>query len=841
MIMKIRKKHLIALLVLLALVAGVATGVMIMSSDSDGNTANAAEFADIAGGGNGVGGGNVRYRADIGDERGNGGGNANDVIRRLIASKGGNFKCQNGVVWYAYFSSSGVPVAVVNGWAYAGVHLNGNWDGGVGGGRPEWGAYDGYLQSKYVDIDVPGAGTRTVLQSNNSVGWLAGCLMVPADSYGWYDTTETGYELASKSTVSSSDLNACYIQYDNSAIGTDGYPKMGNDGRGYSYTKEDRPTNGHLAEGGNVVVTPYGELIDSLKDSKYSKPAGSADETNRNREELSEKIANACKNTQNTGTSMTIPTDSDLSKAVAKGGIEKLMLTGKQQSVSYPIASNQWYWRKTTRIMRHVKNCNGQSVMNENGHYFTCMSGKYSGDPNFPISNWRPENWQNDRSYNQTHDGNFVGYYCYDTGQGASQGEYASGCWNNVKNKATVGYNKISFIPIRHKYLINILCNKTDYENYKSYFGTFGFTGNYYENGPFGSHRFQASMISPVYYDNGTSSDTAGVFPRVAKLLASNGKLAGWHVTGTDDHSVSQLYAHDYNAENDPVYSKECPFDCIPSSPDGDGASNRATRDNVGNGTSNKWDPALNRQGVKVTSTDTKGKLQTDSKVSADMTFFRNNYWNNFRVDAWAPQDEESITYDGSNAKRTIVTRNEDATPWKKSNGASLQGYRQGDTNNYVNILNPGMAGGAPLGAQTSPSAAKIGTYGSSSGISEGAITAVMNGQINDFRIKAPWASDAEMPIRLNVRYEYDVKNAAMVFVGQQSRGTDVESSPIGAVQATSDGKCDATFTGTYKNTDDKNYQYTGAGTTNEIDRKLDGSDEFARAALIQFIRATAE
>lgn len=50
MIRKIRKKHLIALLALLALVAGVATGVMIMSSDSDGNTANADEFADIAGG-----------------------------------------------------------------------------------------------------------------------------------------------------------------------------------------------------------------------------------------------------------------------------------------------------------------------------------------------------------------------------------------------------------------------------------------------------------------------------------------------------------------------------------------------------------------------------------------------------------------------------------------------------------------------------------------------------------------------------------------------------------------------------------------------------------------------
>lgn len=832
MIRKIRKKHLVALLALLALVAGVATGAMIMSSDSDGNTANADEFADIAGGGGGGGGieSGPKYTAAIGDEKGNGTGVANEVIRDLIKSKNGNFKCQNGVVWYVVYQS-GVPAVRYGAGSTVdmNVHRDGNWiQGRVGGGIGDWAKYERYLNTKYTT-------SGNTYLNGTTQGWQAGCLMVPADTYGWYETTETGYELASKSTVNRSDLNACYIQYDNSAIGTDGYPKMGNGGRGYSYTKEDRPTNGHLAEGGNVVVTPYGELVDSLKDSKYSKPAGSADETNRNREELAERIANACKNTQNTGTSMTIPTDSDLSKAVAKGGIEKLMLTGKQQSVSYPIASNQWYWRKTTRNWRHVRNCNGQSAMTENGHYFTCTGGQ-SGNSDFAISNWAPENWQNDGGYHQRHDGTFVGYYCYDTGRGASEGEYASGCWNNVKNKTTVGYNRISFIPIRHHYLLNVLCNKTDFENYKSYFGTFGFTGEYSDNSIAGSGRFQASMISPVYYDNGTSSDTSGVFPRVAKLLARNGKLAGWHATGTDDHSVSQLYAHDYNAENDPVYSKECPFDCVAS-----GTSNSAIAGNVGNGTSNKWDPALNRQGVKVTSTDTEGKLQADSKVSADMTFFRNNYWNQFRVDAWTPQNEESITYDGSNAKRTIVTRNEDATPWKKSNGASLQGYRQGDTNHYVNILNPGMAGGAPLGTQTSPSAAQVGTYGSSSGTSEGAITAVMNGQINDFRIKAPWASDAEMPIRLNVRYEYDVQNAAMVFTGQQSSGTEIKGRPTDTVKATSDGKCDATFTGAYKSTDDKNYQYTGAGTSNEIDRKLDGSDEFARAALIQFIRATAE
>lgn len=831
MIRKIKKKHFIALLALLALVAGVVTGVMIMSSDSDGNTANAADFADIAGGGasSGGGGGTVRYRADIGNEKGNGGGNANAVIRKLIASKGEGFKCQNGVVWYAYFPNGNPVVTSPGGSAFADVHLNGNWDGGVGGGRPEWGAYDGYLRSKYVDITGP-YGTQTVLASNHGMGWLAGCLMVPADTYGWYDTTEVAYDLASKSTVNRKQLDTCFIQFDNSATGTDGYPKTV-----AGYSKENSPSDGHIADGGNVVVTPYGELVDSLESSKYAHGAGSKDETNKNYDELTSAVEAACKRTDNTTTSITIPTNHVLSTALAKGGIEKIMKTGKKQSISYPTAENKWYWRKVTRTIRHYRDCGGRDAVNIDGHYFTCTQGKLpSGDPNPPVTGWHPEGWQSDNGYHQQHTGKLLSYYCYDTGRQTTGAEYSTGCWNNVKSQTTVKYNAISFFPILHYYILNILCNKTDYETYRNYYAEFGFTGKYTEHKQDSTNRFQASMQSPIYYDNGTTVTGRGEFPRMAEFLTSKDKLAGWHYAGTDDHSIMKLYSN-YSGEKDPLYSKECPFDCVP-----EGTSNAAIAGNVGNGTNNKYDPALNRQGVKESPTDTKGKVQDESKVSADMTFFRNNYWNTFRVDAWTPKSQESMKYDGNLAKRTIIIRNEDATPWKKANGASLQGKAQG-ASSYVDVLNPNMTSTKHVSTQTSPSSSEIGVYGNSSGTSEGALTAIMNGQVNDYRIKAPWASDAQMPIRFNIRYEYDVKNSATVVAGFKGTGANGEIPALTTVYATSDGKCDATVTGNYKNTDDKNYQYTGAGTTDEIDRKLDGSDEFARAVLIQFVRATAE
>lgn len=867
MIRRIRKKHLVALLALVALVAGVATSAAIMSSHSESNVANAEVLTVSIHGGGSIGGNDtvyfngVQYKADTGNPKGdlNGKDWKDKVIAYLIAEKKrqlggkGDFKCQDGYVWYAYDPTTKKPLVLMqNPLIDAGVYKNGNWKANNytpgGGGKYDnaWRSYvDNELKPHYYN-DSEG---NTYLNGTRE-GWLAGCLMVSAATWGIYETTIDLYDVASRATVKVKSFEPCYIQYDNAAIGTDGYPKMGNGGKGYSYTKEDKPSAGHLAEGGNVVVTPYGELLNSL-DSEYFKKADSAAEMNINYDELAKKVATACEETKNMRTSMTIPTDSDLSKSVAKGGIEKIMLTGKKRSISYPTADTEWYWRTSTIKVYHYVDCKGQTSQTIEGQHVVCRRGSVT--PRVVNGPWTNGKWQRGNPPKKYTKKQLANYYCYDPSKPnddfkiapnpnpKSEKEYKSACWDHVKGQTTVSYGKESFVPIWHQYLLNILCNKTDYENYKKHFGEFGFAaGATYRELPISvSHRFQASMQSPVYYDNGKSSGVIGVFPRVAQLLAKNNELPGWHDKGTDDHSVSKLYAHGYNAENDPVYSKECPFDCVP-----DNASNKATQGNVGNGTSDKWNPALQRQGVKVTPSDTEGNPQKDSKVSADMTFFRNNAWNYFRVDAWVPTNEETITYGGSNAKRTIVTRNADATPWKSDGtGASLQGSQNGK--DYGDVLNPGMrADGDSIGTQTSPSAAKVGTYGNSSGTSDGPITAVLNGQVNDFRIRAPWASDARMPIRLKVRYEYDVQNTAWVFAGPRSAGTnavDDGSLHINKVTATSDGKCDATFTGAYENTDDKNYQFTGAGTPDDIDMKMDDLDKSLRVVGIQFARATAE
>lgn len=114
MIRKIRKKHLIALFTLVAMITGIATSVIMMSSDSNDNTANATDYTAIVSSGGGLGGfsGPVRYKIGYGNSRGGNDSDADRIITRLIESKGNNFQCQEGVVWYAYFTSNGQPVVL---------------------------------------------------------------------------------------------------------------------------------------------------------------------------------------------------------------------------------------------------------------------------------------------------------------------------------------------------------------------------------------------------------------------------------------------------------------------------------------------------------------------------------------------------------------------------------------------------------------------------------------------------------------------------------------------------------------------------------------------------------
>lgn len=1060
-------------------------------------------------GGNMVG--RTKYRVSIGEQT-----NQAITVRNKLKAGWGGRECRNQKFWGAYKATgtySGRD-SFIDSFNYGGVQMivkaMGNWDSGSYpfGSDSDW---SDYLQH------APG-NVQAMINSGQNSSWSSGCMYKDGDKknppperkdLGGYATFKEQldfdkFELASESVLTQHTISPEYIQLNNYIQGTDGYPY------GIAYDKEDKPSDGHVDNrnerinkedrGGNVVITPFGELLDRIFQSragnmqdrfykykqlyqKVGNPAGSVEETNRLLAQLQAEAEQATARTKRIHTSITPPPDHKINEMLAKGGIEKIVRVGKKQSINYPSAVKNFYWRRVHHTFTKVKRCDeirvpvtndkgkvigkkpawsskglesphlklGDRVDNTNvkvgvnangwrivsdcpefgkeaeqgngpaheareegtpsrggwnfaGHepssvaQYESRAGvdiredgensyySYRKEHNLPnlvahlsrMSNHvRSENgdddneistsywdadstcdinkdsenflnshpklglefkleklvdnmnysldkltvWYNadfNRKYNKNHltdeqrealnDKDYVnrytkslhtaaddedfkryigrlyytsdeyGYKVYDldysnaqslnldsndskylgdlkqvVDSGSSKVSHAvflTGCWVEVMNAAQVTYNKQSFTPILHYYILNIMCNKKDYENYRSHYPEFGFDGPYQEKNNDSSNRFEASMQSPIFYDKGRTTGK-GVFPRMAELLAEKNQLPGW-VAGYDfdsilngkeeRKSVLDLYSDNYTGEKDPVYSKECPFDCV-----NQGTGNEEMKNNIGTYFHPFGNGTLKRQGILETPTDTKGNLAKSSKNSADMTFFRNNYWNTFRPDIWTPQNEYSITYEDAhgkkNAKRTVIIRNDAPTPWKDPITAELQGSY--DNVKFFDILN-GRLGATKdiIDPQTSPSSSIVGRYGKPvSNVSTGAITAVVNGQVNHFRIRAPWASEPDKPIRLNIRWEYDTKNAGIVIktFGGVYESVDEGNPILTSKQIISDGKCDMTVTGGYKPTDEKNYKYTGAQTVDAVDSKLDGADDFARALLIRFVRASAE
>lgn len=645
------------------------------------------------------------------------------------------------------------------------------------------------------------------------------------------DYPEYKHDKASRSDVAQKDMPMSWTMFDNSAIGTDGYPLN------IQYSKEDPPSDGHIEK--DVVITPFGEMMNKLRQgigdyAKFKNPAPSVEATNAYQQELVQRAIEHKNRTDKTKTGITIPKDHAISKALARGGIVRVQKMGKREYPSYPSAWKSFFHRDYKR--HNYKLCNDQ----ENGREITkrdkngkplewrnCseLAVEEGTTPWELISGWIPGT--NGR-------GTFSGdYFSQKSNRKVGFAEYASGCWSETKHLAIVKFPYQCFMHILHYYILNILCNKNDYEHYRAHYKEWGWNGDFKEVKQDGSDRFQASMNSPIFRkieasDGGMSGP---VFPRMARELAKHGELPGW-----DSGRVEKMY-FDYNgAKNDPVYTKECPFDCV-----NQGTSNPEISRNIGN---NKnavpfTGGPLSRSGVAETPTTAKGRLAKITKNKADMVFFRNNYWDLFRTDIFTPQNEQSITYEGKKAKRTVIIRNNDPTPWKPGITARIQGS-ESKSGGYKDVLSADMPSNGNLGYQKSPDDATPGWYGSSS-VTPGAVTAIMNGQLNYFRIRAPWASEPARPIRLSIRWEYDTKNNATIVRHFEGVGDHGKLPELTTKQTISDGKCDATFKGGYVDTTEKNYRNTGAGYDDHIDDHVDDSDNYARALKIHFVRASAE
>lgn len=787
-----RRSILLVMALMAAALAGFAITTFISTPTAD---AEASSIGALGGGGGGGGTYDVRFVTVYGDPHGRGGGTGDRLIARLVQARGGgDFECKDGVAWGAWAVQRNEWVALIpGGYSYADPGRAINWWGPIGGGNPLWEPFKN---------DPDTAARQPVV-----TGWIGGCVMQPAKAqnrWGYYEDRTSMYDVGASTNVTPSTIATCEAMYDNEAHGKDGYP------RGMSYTKEDTPSDGELSDDGNTVTTPYGQLYNEVnKNGRYTQPQGSSAEANAVHDELAARAAEACARTRVMTTGITIPKDSDISKAYAKGGVMQVTKKGKMQTISYPVTNGEWWWRRVTRIHKHRFNCGANEW--RDGHHCD-----YTGEVS--DADWiewtRDSGWMKTDSPQGSGKGSYEGreftnsFYCKSGDGGGyetSQAEYLNGCWSDVKNKVTVSYTRNSWAHINHYDLANILCDKEDFEAFRDIIGNAGFD-SMSDNSIATSHRFQGSLVSSVSNDA-----NKGQIPRVSKTLADHNRLIGW-----DPGKVSALYAS-YDASKDPVYTKECPFDCVSDSGSGLAGKNGADGNVQQNGA------ASPRSGVKVNPSDGDGKLSNRLTNNADMTFFRNNAWNELTADVWYPADTDGVKYNGGKAKSTIIRRDPSGTPWG-TNGARME-------TDGINVF-PRSKNGA-LGSQTSPSKAASGTY------SNGTVM-VLPGLHNKFRIRAPWASDPGKPLKFNIKWEYDVDNAVNVLTTSSGQG-DAIAPGFGGSSAVSDGKCDGTYHNNYRPSDKKVHDNTGAGVPDGTDAGFDGSDDLDRAFTVLFVRATSD
>lgn len=376
---------------------------------------------------------------------------------------------------------------------------------------------------------------------------------IPSPPRYYRDEPEYKHDKASRSDVAPQQMPKSWTIFDNFAAGTDGYP------RDMGYSNEDQPSDGHIE--GDKVKTPFGEMVGYLHAgshgyAKFKNPAPSVEATNAYQQELIAKASSHKARTEKTRTSITIPQNHAISKGLAKGGIVRIQKDGKEEEVDYPSAWKSFYHRDYMR--HHYIYCNDQK--NGRDVYEWDKKGKptkwYSCSIKAVAPGYTPWKLITGWISGTTGRGHFTGhYYSQKSGGEVGAAEWQSGCWSETKQQAVVSFPYQSWMHILHYYILNILCNKNDYEHYKALYNEWGWNGGFKEVKQDGTNRFQASMHSPIFRKIGAVDMLGPIFPRMARELAKHGQLSGWNVA-----RVNAMYGNYGGGANDPVYTKECPF-----------------------------------------------------------------------------------------------------------------------------------------------------------------------------------------------------------------------------------------------------------------------------------------
>lgn len=451
-----------------------------------------------------------------------------------------------------------------------------------------------------------------------------------------------------------------------------------------------------------------------------------------------------------------------------------------------------------------------------------------------------------------------------------------------------------SWIDLWHQDFMNILCDKIDFEAYKKALDAIGQSHGYNESNHLytdisneSNGRYQGQLQSrviesswepfdrvlytvstPVGSDN--KLDMANAFTNIKSVVGDTSadtlltKAKSVNSAYNTDNFIRWYNSSSYDASLDPVYTKECPYSCTDV---GGGAASSAMYNILNRGRKKSDDRATggdngNDYGVRVRTTDSNGHLKepTEDVNTANMTFFRNNTWNRFRVDIWYPTFDDGLgltaasasdsirgiseTKGSQEAKSTTIIRN-NGTPWYVKGTDSSSGFAtemkviksidDGDSidgsnarlfNPETNVITPGNQ--ISLGSVTA----------------RGANVVELPYEATAFAIRSMWATDSNIgKLEFNIKWEFDSKNNLDVptkfTVGNTADSVSSTSTPQYAI---SDGKCYGNQNkGQYYDSDKMIkifHDSTGAGTIDNLDKNV--SDEFGKFT-IQFVRATAE
>lgn len=284
----------------------------------------------------------------------------------------------------------------------------------------------------------------------------------------------------------------------------------------------------------------------------------------------------------------------------------------------------------------------------------------------------------------------------------------------------------------------------------------------------------------------------------------------------------------------DPVYTKECPFDCVADT----------VTSNVRKNTASLEDIAANAYGIKVWPNKNGEDINTSRTAfkanTANMQFFRNNEWNYFTVDQWRPVAGNGIT-PVNGAKSTTIVRDPSGTPWLSSDGHLLTEF-QGYSGSWKPLFNSGRVGVNTGNVRNQWSHSTRDNFDAQDSVQ-------VAGDLTQFRIKSPWATEKDRPLKFNIKWEYEAKNNVTVptvwsIASHAGSNPDTSVVTVANRQTTVDGKCDSQFQRNgqvYLDHTDSAHEWSGATRQNKPDMQFQQNDPLKGWFGITFVRASAE